>query len=61
MPRVRAMDNAEVVGACLSEFHGEPDKFELLLSYSDGKEIGHVISRDAIKRVAAVFVKASYE
>lgn len=41
---------ARIVGGCLSQFHNEPDSFELLLSYADGKEIGHVMDRgDAVK------------
>lgn len=45
----------EIVGGCLSQFHDDANSFELLLAYSDGREIGHVISREAGKRIAAEF------
>lgn len=47
----------EIVGACLSKFHDDRDTFELLLAYSDGREIGHVVSRKAAKNIGAEFAK----
>lgn len=48
-----------IVGACLSQFHGDEDNFELLLAYADGREIGHVVSRRAAERITADFVNAT--
>lgn len=45
----------EVTGACLSQFHDDPNSFELLLSFADGREIGHMVSRRAAQRIAAEF------
>jgi hypothetical protein len=46
---------SEIVGACLSQYHDDEDKFELLLAYADGREIGHTVSRASAKKIAAEF------
>ena len=43
----------EIVGACLSQFHDDENNFELLLSYSDGREVGFAVSRSVAKQMAA--------
>lgn len=45
----------EIVGACLSQFHDDPDSFEFLLAFSDGREFGHLVTRSAAQRIAAEF------
>jgi len=47
----------EIIGSCLSQFHGESDHFEFLLAYSDGREIGHVVSRKVAQEVAKDIIK----
>lgn len=37
----------EIVGVALSRFHDSEDQFEFLISYADGREIGHEVSRRA--------------
>lgn len=49
---------AEIVGSCVSQFHDDDNYFELLLGYSDGREVGHVISRAAIRQIAADMANA---
>ncbi len=41
-----------IVGACLSQFHGDEDNYEFLLAYSDGREIGNVVSKDVASTIA---------
>lgn len=43
----------EIVGSCLSQFHNDANSFELLLAYSDGREVGHTVSRAVAQRMAA--------
>lgn len=35
-----------IVGACLSQFHDDPNNHEFLIAYADGREIGHAVSTD---------------
>lgn len=44
-----------IVGVCLSQFHGDDDNFELLVAYSDGMEIGNVVSKQTVKSIAQEF------
>lgn len=41
-----------IVGACLSQFDGDEDNYEMLIAYADGKEIGNVIYKDHALRMA---------
>lgn len=41
-----------IVGACLSQFHGDEDNFELLVAYSDCREIGNVVSKAVAQTIA---------
>lgn len=47
-----------IVLAGLSQFHGDADNFEFLVSYSDGREIGYVMSRAAAERIAKDMIAA---
>lgn len=49
---------AEIVGACVSQFHGDENSFEFLLAYEDGREIGHSVSRDVARRIASEIMQA---
>lgn len=49
------MQTNEIVGACLSQFYGDQNSFELLLAYADGREIGHLVSRTTGLRIAEEF------
>lgn len=49
---------AEIVAACVSQFHNDENRFELLLAYSDGREIGHSVSRSAAQCIAEELVNA---
>jgi hypothetical protein len=44
-----------IVGACLSQFHGDEDNFELLMSDSTGREWGHVLSKQTVLAIAQEF------
>ena len=44
-----------IVGACLNQFHADEDNFELLVAYSDGREVGNVVSRKTVKEIAEEF------
>lgn len=46
----------EIVGACLSQFHGDDNNFELLLAYADGREVGFCISRRVAQKMASELV-----
>lgn len=41
-----------IVGACLSQFHGDPDNYEFLIAYSDGREIGNVLPKQVAQSIA---------
>ncbi len=41
-----------IVAACLSQFHGDENNFELLLSLSDGREPSFAISRNVARAMA---------
>jgi len=41
----------EIVGTCLSQFHDDENHFELLLAYSDGREVGFSVSRAFVKQM----------
>lgn len=43
----------EIVGASLSRFHDSEDQFEFLISYADGREVGHEVSRRAALTIQA--------
>jgi hypothetical protein len=47
----------EVVGACVSQFHDDANRFELLLAFSDGREVGHSVSRAALEKIANELVQ----
>lgn len=49
---------SEIVAACVSQFHNDENSFELLLAYSDGREVGHSVSRAAARRIATELVNA---
>lgn len=49
---------AQIVGACLSQFHDDANSFELLLAYADGREYGHSVSRDVAKKIAVEMSEA---
>lgn len=51
----RGADMSEIVGACLSQFHDDPGRFELLIAFADGREIGHVVSRATAQKIAVDF------
>lgn len=44
---------SEIVGACLSQFHDDENSFELLLAYSDGREVGFSVSRKVALKMAS--------
>lgn len=44
---------SEIVGACLSQFHDDENSFELLLAYSDGREVGFSVSRNVAQKMAS--------
>lgn len=44
---------SEIVGACLSQFHDDENSFELLLAYSDGREVGFSVSRKVAQKMAS--------
>lgn len=46
----------QIIGICLSQFHDDPDTFEMLLSYADGREIGHTLARKDAEQIAAEFL-----
>lgn len=47
-----------IIGGCLSQFHDDKDTFELLLAYSDGREVGHVIGRETAQTIACGMLAA---
>lgn len=46
---------SEIVAAALSQFHDDPNSFELLLAYADGREVGHLVSRSTAQKIAVEF------
>lgn len=52
---------SEIVGACLSQFHDDENRFELLLAYSDGREVGFSVSRQVAQKMASEFANALIE
>jgi hypothetical protein len=48
---------SEIIGASLSQFHNDENSFELLIAFSDGREVGHLVSRIAAQRIAADFAR----
>lgn len=44
-----AKKSSEVVGISISRFHGSENDFEMLLAYSDGREVGKLISRKVLE------------
>lgn len=45
----------EIVGACLSQFHDDENSYELLINFSDGREVGYRIAKDAAIGVGRAF------
>lgn len=41
-----------IVGAGLSQYSDDPDMYEFLVSYSDGREIGYQLPKDVAVRIA---------
>ena len=41
-----------IVGVAVSEIHGQPDGFELLIGYSDGREIGKYVERKTLQKMS---------
>jgi hypothetical protein len=50
---------AEIVAACVSQFHDDANSFELLLAYADGREIGHSVSRKVAQNIASELIEAA--
>ena len=51
------MSMTRIVGAGLSQFHNDEDNFELLLAYSDGREVGFTVSRSVVWKMAVEFAE----
>lgn len=40
-----------ITGVSVSQFHGEPEEYEFLVGFTDGREVGFTMNRKALERL----------
>lgn len=48
-----------IVGASLSQFHGDENNYELLIAFGDGREIGHIVTKQVAQELAKELTEQS--